>query len=98
MVDSEYKEGVFNKCKMLSKVNDMVITDAYLWVDFNSAVPKSISFLIWQYYPKWSQKSSGENIEVAQFGRLNLYQMWNFEEIQNMKVSGSDSVCETHYT
>jgi len=30
MVDSEYKEGVFNKCKMLSKVNDMVITDAYL--------------------------------------------------------------------
>jgi hypothetical protein len=98
MVDSEYKESVFDKHKMLSKMNDMVIPDAYLWVDSKSGVPKSISFLIWQYYPKWSWKAGGENIEVAQFGRLKLYQMQKFEEIQNMKVSGSDSICETHYT
>ena len=76
----------------------MVIPDTYLWVDSKSGVPESISFLIWQDYPKWSWKASGENIEVAQFGRLNLYQMWNFEEIQNMKVLSPNSVRETHYT
>jgi hypothetical protein len=76
----------------------MVIPDAYVWVDSKSGLPESITFLIWQYYPKWSQKADGENIKVTWFGRLNLYQMQNFEEIQNIKVLGSDSVCETHYT
>ena len=39
-------------------MNDMVILDVHLWIDSKSGVPKPTSFLIWQYYPKWSHKAS----------------------------------------
>ena len=31
---------------------------------FQIGVPKPTSFLIWQYYPKWSQKASGETSKL----------------------------------
>jgi hypothetical protein len=74
-------------------MNDMVIPDTYCCVDSKSGATELIPFLIWQYYPKWFQKASGEKVKVVQFGWFNLYHMQNFEENQNIEVPGPDSSC-----
>ena len=71
MVDSKYKKSVFDKYKMLSKMNDMVILDVHLCSQAN--IFPNLAVL-----PKMVTKSQRWNIKVAQFGRLNLYQMQNF--------------------
>ena len=42
----------------------MVMLDVHLWVDSKSGAPKPTSILIWQHYPKWSQKASGETSKL----------------------------------